>query len=255
LVVRRQAELWTDWRPWLALVGVAVPLGLILSVFVRGVAVSSAIYTWMYANWWTWSFLTIPGARTELAGNIAQHVLTYLTLVSWAWTCGFVLSSLSRRAVWANGSLFCLVVFGEFLAVPRYTSGGNTAVFSLTFYRVVFPVILRTLLVVLPALLGMQKGRREATLPLFHTVLWGIAITTLTAREAPSLQGSVMAEIVNEIATGPYTTPYGPVFVSWEVWLRGMWPLHLVPLVVMWPVAFMLATASRQRRQHRRLAA
>ena len=31
LVVRRQAALWVDWRPWLALLGVVVTLGLLLS--------------------------------------------------------------------------------------------------------------------------------------------------------------------------------------------------------------------------------
>src|ERR1700674_1683743 len=30
LVARRQAHLWTGWRPWLALIGLAVPLGMVL---------------------------------------------------------------------------------------------------------------------------------------------------------------------------------------------------------------------------------
>jgi hypothetical protein len=255
LVVRRQAELWMEWRPWLALSGVAVPIGLILSFFIRGVTESSAIYTWMYTNWWTWSFLVIPGARIELAANVAWHVLTYVTLASWAWTCGFVLSALSRRTAWLNGSIFCLVGFGEFLAIPQYHVGGNSMVFSLTFYRVVFPVTLRTLLVVLPALLGMQTGRRRTTLPLFQTVLWAVAIIILTMRAAASLQGSVLAEIVNELVTGPYTPQQGYVLVSWDAWLRGMWPLHLLPFVVMWPVAYMVATASRRRWRSRAVAA
>ena len=32
LVARRQATLWQDWRPWLGLLGSAVPLGLLLSL-------------------------------------------------------------------------------------------------------------------------------------------------------------------------------------------------------------------------------
>ena len=31
LVVRRQAALWKDWRSWLALLGLIVPIGLLLS--------------------------------------------------------------------------------------------------------------------------------------------------------------------------------------------------------------------------------
>lgn len=43
LVVRRQAALWMDWRPWLALVGVVVPLGLLLSHVSRWWALESSM--------------------------------------------------------------------------------------------------------------------------------------------------------------------------------------------------------------------
>jgi hypothetical protein len=32
LVVRRQAGFWNDWRPWLALVGLIGPVGILLSL-------------------------------------------------------------------------------------------------------------------------------------------------------------------------------------------------------------------------------
>ncbi len=35
LVLRRQAALWKDWRPWLALVGLVAPLGVLLSLVAR----------------------------------------------------------------------------------------------------------------------------------------------------------------------------------------------------------------------------
>ena len=38
LVVRRQAALWADWRPWLGLVGLVVPLGMLLSIVSKGMA-------------------------------------------------------------------------------------------------------------------------------------------------------------------------------------------------------------------------
>ena len=167
LVIRRHAALWFNWRPWLALLGLAIPLSLVLSVFIRGVTEGSALYLWMYSAWWTPSFLTIPGARIDLASNVGLHLLSFVTLMAWAWTCGFVLSSLSRRTLWVNGSAFCLVLFAEFVVIPQYHHG-NSAVFSLAFFRVVFPALLRTLLVVVPALWGMQAGFRRATLPLWH---------------------------------------------------------------------------------------
>ncbi|MBZ5634636.1 MAG: hypothetical protein LAO55_16045 [Acidobacteriia bacterium] len=36
LVVRRQAALWKDWRPWLALVGLVIPLGMRHSITFPG---------------------------------------------------------------------------------------------------------------------------------------------------------------------------------------------------------------------------
>ncbi len=246
LVVRRHAALWFHWRPWLALLGLAVPLSLVLSFFIRGVTVDSAIYLWLFSTWWTPSFLTIPGARVELFSNVGLHLLAFVTLVAWAWTCGFVLSALSRRTLWLNGSIFCLVLFVEFLVLPQYRQG-NSAVFSLTFFRVVFPLLLRTLLVVVPALWGMQVGVRRATLPLWHALLWASAIAALTIRAADSLQGSLMTEIVNAIAVGPYTMEQGRTMLAWQMWLEHTWPLPLLPLIVVWPVTYMIATSGWQR--------
>jgi hypothetical protein len=44
LVVRRQAAPWMHWRPWLTLVSLVVPLGMLLSVTSRGTADGSAVY-------------------------------------------------------------------------------------------------------------------------------------------------------------------------------------------------------------------
>jgi hypothetical protein len=248
LAVRRHAALWLNWRPWLALVGVAVPLSLVLSLFIRGVTEGSALYLWLYSTWWTPSFLTIPGARTDLMSTIGLYLLAYVTLAAWAWTCGFVLSSLSRRTVWVNGSIFCLVLFAEFVVVPQYRHG-NSAVFSLAFFRVVFPILLRTLLIVVPALWGMQSGLCRATLALWRTLLWAAAIAVLTIRAAGSLQGSVMGEIINITAVGPYTMEQGRIMLAWQTWLEHVCPLPLLPLIVVWPAAYMVVTASWQRFQ------
>jgi hypothetical protein len=244
LVARRHAALWFDWRPWLALAGLALPLGLMLSLFARSVEAESATYAWMFANWWSPSFLTVPGARLELTSNIGRHLLTYMTLVSWAWTCGFVLSSLSRRTAWLNGSLFCLVLFGDFLSIREFHPGNNV-LFSTTFFRVIFPALLRTLLIAVPALLGMQTGLRRATLPLWQTLLWGLVIAGVTIRAADSLQSTMTMAIMNEfhVAAGPYTMEQGRLMLQWDTWLRAMWPLRLLPLIVVWPAAYMLVTS------------
>jgi len=214
LVVRRQAALWLDWRPWLALVGVVVPLGMLLGLVSRNWADGSAIYAWLYVNNWTWGFVEIPGARRDLADTIVRFTLNSLTLIGWSWTSGFVLGSLSRRTTWANGSLFCLAAFGGTLAIATVGSQNpfNAAVFSLTFYSTVWPIILLTVLVALPALAGMRQTFRLPTLPLLQTFLWAVLIAILTARAK-----------------------------------RGSGPLGLLSLLIMWPVGYMIATAGWQR--------
>ena len=119
LVVRRQTALWADWRPWLALVGLVAPLGLLLSVVARQWAERSATYAWLYVNNWTWAYLGSPGARQDLARYSTGFFVDYFTLCCWSWTSGFVLGSLSRRNTWVNGSVLCLVLFGELVAVDR----------------------------------------------------------------------------------------------------------------------------------------
>ena len=106
LVVRRQAELWKDWRPWLVLLGLVVPLGVLLSLVSRMTADSSGIYAWMYLNNWTWTYLSNAGARADLIRYGAGISLNYLALVCWSWTGGFVLGVWSRRTIAVNVSLF-----------------------------------------------------------------------------------------------------------------------------------------------------
>jgi hypothetical protein len=53
LIVRRQLALWRDWHPWLALMGVVVPLGILLSVACRGLVEGSTTTFYLYVNGWT----------------------------------------------------------------------------------------------------------------------------------------------------------------------------------------------------------
>lgn len=132
LVVRRQAALWMDWRPWLALVGVVVPLGLLLSHVSRWWADSSAIYAWLYVNNWIWAYLDSPGARRDLFTVSANFFINCVTLAGWSWASGFVLACLSRRTVWLTGTLLCVVVVGGTIGSTTTARANpfNAAVFS-----------------------------------------------------------------------------------------------------------------------------
>jgi len=200
LVIRRQVSIWSDWRPWLTLAGLVVPLGMLLSVVSRRMAGTSAVYFWMYANNLDPRLFELRGFWYQLADTIAEIFKMYLALGCWSWTSGFVLGSASR-GIRVNGLLLCLMLaFGVLLGAPLYVAyfdhhllltrfpvlahqpHQRDPVNALTFYRVMFPLIVQAVLVLLPALWGMREGARAANLRLWlRTVLWTAAIASLVA--------------------------------------------------------------------------
>jgi len=239
LVARRQVALWMDWRPWLALVGVVVPLGWVLSHASRWLADSSAIYAFLYLNNWTWSFIEIPGARHDIVRLSTYFLLDSLALAGWSWTSGFVLGALSRRTAWITASLFFLMVVVGTLGATTTGRAGNAVVFSLPFYAVVFPRLVRTFLVLLPAWWGMRWSFRRRPLPLLPTMAGAVAIVLLTSWLSPSLEGSV--------TFGRHAVPLdgGPDgFIGTADDPRPLWPLSLL---VLWPSAFVVANSSWRR--------
>jgi hypothetical protein len=170
LVLRRQAITWQRWHPWLALVALAVPLGFLLSLVSRFWANRSAIYLWLYFdNWyfdnWTWGYLDSPGARSDLLAFGADLWLSYLTLSAGPWTAGFVLGSLSRSTASLNATLFAVILFvgTAGTATMAAANGNNAAVFSDAFYRMMYPILVRGVLVVWPALRGVRERRKRPT--------------------------------------------------------------------------------------------
>jgi hypothetical protein len=188
LVARRQAGMWKSWRPWVALLGVALPLGVVLTLASRRAADGGAIYLWLYVNNWNPMFIETAVFRHDLLTFAVGMFLGYLNLACWSWTTGFTLGLLSRGATPANGiSFFLVLVLTEILGRPplfhsgRYF-GANAVVFEVTFYRVIFTLIVQLVLVLLPAMWGMSKGIRLPLLaPGRRTVLRAFAIATVTA--------------------------------------------------------------------------
>ena len=248
LVIRRQAALWSDWQSWLVLAGLVAPLGTLLSVVSRNMANSSAIYIWFYANNWDWELLGNGGFWYGFVECIPGVLLSYLALVCWSWTSGFLLASLSRRTIWLDGALFCLMLLiggsleGPWLLGPslmRQLAGGfdpNRVVFALRFYRMLFPVIVQAVLVFLPFVWGIRQSLRLGKLPLpFRAILWVTAFATLATLLTQSL-------------------------VWWQLRVWTVFPLRfprlpsLLPFAIVGPAAYLIATAVWRRRQHRRNA-
>jgi len=245
LVVRRQAALWKDWRPWLVLVGLIVPLGMMLSIVSSLTAGQSATYVWLYANNWDWGLLRYAEFWYEAVDSVAFVFVRCLTLVCWSWTAGFVLGSVSRRIVQVYGVLFCLMlVFGGLLGAPRYLAyllsymhlppspDSHDPISALSFYRVTFPLTVQAVLVALPSLWGMRQGRDAGRFtPLLRTVLWSAAI------------GTLILLLMQEP---------GFIFFLKAYWLQRTWQgWRILQFVVYWPVVYLVATTMWRRWHHR----
>lgn len=225
LIVRRQASLWTFWRPWLALFGVSCLAGVPLSRIAFGLNVELGQQLMAYHKY---------GVHFE-TGLTAHQDLAFLlclvgALVVWSWTCEFVLGALSGRAVWLTWSVFYLVVLNS--AWARFVLAGNIILRDPRPLRLVLvttlPLSIAALLFSFPALFGAFVGGRRRVLLMRHAYLLASVVTIFT--------------ILTTWTSGWYESAH-------EVWSGGVWPgvpwpMRLLPfLLVSWPTAYLFATS------------
>lgn len=147
LAMRRQAELWANWRPWLAVFGVALPSSFQLMGF-------SLLVSRMAGQ--------LLGAERPGGTELGLLVCRVVLLLCWAWSGGFVVGSLSRRTLWASATaclvpcLFCLSRF----AVP-----GMSRVSLLLF--------------AVPAVFGVWSGLRRRRLRAGQALVLALLVTWL----------------------------------------------------------------------------
>jgi hypothetical protein len=220
LVARRQAALWTDWRPWLALVGLVFPVGVLLSLSVRNLDSSYALHLWILRN----RKDIDAGTLTQLGIASPGHGVLLLAcgsllLALWSWSNGVVLGSLARRSVWVNGTLFCFILF--YLGMPvkhRYRYDVEGGLFPLSFYNVMLPLILQMLFILLPSVQGMRQGRAREMRPVARAMLWAAAIVTAL------------------------------VIRGWFWWpFRSSWQMQLLLIAVYRPIGYLVTTAIQRR--------
>jgi hypothetical protein len=153
LIVRREAALWTTWRPWLAGFGVALPSTFLL----MGVSFSiSCTYERLGGG--------AIGSCVPTGHEGPLLLLCHLSLLMlWSWTGGFVVGALSRRTLWVSAALsllactFCLTRFHE-VALSRTC----------------------LLLFIPPAILGIWRARRNTPLKTTSAIVVALAATGLT---------------------------------------------------------------------------
>jgi hypothetical protein len=236
LVARRQAALWADWHPWFALVAVVLPLGVLVSHASRWWADSSAMDVALYIRIWEWSYLTYPGWRRDVLGIVWSFALSAAALSAWSWTCGYLLASLSRRTVWIMAFAFALVVFFATFGTVTVVRVSSEK-FATHFYGVVFPRLFRTFFVMLPLLWGIYSHRQRVVHPTTRLV-GAAAVIVLTVLVSPWLEHSMV------MGRGAYPDGGPDRTVGTSDDPRPLWPLGLVML---WPTAYILATAMPHR--------
>jgi hypothetical protein len=149
LVVRRQAALWKDWRPWLALIG--------MYLIVVILATAPASLARMFAH-------ALQRHSNTVVLGLPYLAIDSLFLLLCCWTAGFVLGSLAGRAAYVTGTLFAL--YGGWLAYSP-----SKAVVDLMSWTVLF---------LLPLSWGVYYGLRRGRLGLRYTILLAAAIATPT---------------------------------------------------------------------------
>lgn len=244
LVVRRRAACLRDWRPWLTLASLTVPLGVLVSLMSRRTADGTAIYLWLYVNNWDWTDIHNSGFWRELAACAPGLLLSYLALACWSWTTGLLVGCFTRRILWLSGGAFLVVVlavgifgiprsFDHILVLQRARDFlNNAAVFLEVFYRQVFPQFLQLLLVVLPATIGMRQGCRIDRFPRTAQVFLLIASTA-----------AVVTLVSNNL-------------LWWQMRVWEIWPLRqprlpsMIPLAIAGPAAYLLLASLFRRPRH-----
>jgi hypothetical protein len=236
LIVRRQAGLWLFWRPWLALFGVSCLAGLSLSRVLFRLNVDLYKHAAGYA--------TSLSAREEVAFLICLAG----ALVVWSWTGGFVLGSLSGRAVWLTWSVFYFVVLDS--AFARFVLMGNIVLRNPHTHETpldsiqgtlrllmvtTLPLRIAALLFLFPALFGVFVGVRRRILAVHHAALIGSVNTALT--------------ILTTWSTGWYDPAHLPARWPLVPWSTRVLPFLLASLPAAYLLACSLPKGSRPKDQ------
>jgi hypothetical protein len=154
LVIRREAALWKNWRPWLAAFGLALPSSFLLMGF--SLSVSHAYQRFIGPTILHATGLTVGPGFSLLLCNV-------FLLAGWSWTGGFVVGSLSRRTVWVSAAL-----------------SFAPCLFCLERFRVESLSRFCLLLFSLPAIWGVFHGLRIARIKFSPAIGLAVAVTALT---------------------------------------------------------------------------
>lgn len=145
LVVRRQWQFLKDWRPWLAVFGLALPSSLVLMGL--SVSISSALETF---------------SDDMIHEAVLQLLCRGFLLIGCSWACGFAMGSISRKTFWVSGIACC---FPCLLCLVRFREPSLSRLCLFLF--------------LLPAIWGVRQALRSTRISLVIAFLLATSITTL----------------------------------------------------------------------------
>ena len=224
LIVRRQLGLWLSWRPWLALLGVSCLAALSLSRIVFRLNVDLYKHAAGYAT-----SLTPPQ-------EVAFLLLLAGAVAVWSWTCGFVLGSLSGRAVWLTWSVFYFVVLDS--AFARFVLMGNIVLRNPRTHEAVLDSLQGTLRLLMVTTLPLSLAGLLFAFPALAGALGGVRRRRLTVHRAYLMASVNMAlALFTTWSTGWYDPAHLPAR-----WPGVPWSTRLLPFLwVSLPAAYLLA--------------
>lgn len=213
LAIRRQLEIWTDWRPWVALIGVAGLSGCCLSMILLGI--NGAIVQQL--NAWLRYGVHYNTGVTSFSNQMILISVDVLAIACWSAAGGFALHRLSGRAAWLTALFFYLTVFDSAPAY-RLLSGniGHTGHwpwwFLLGWLLPLDPLRLCefVLLFGIPAVIGARRR------------LPGLAPVTVFSTIAAAVLGGIRAHDLEKFSGGQFPAPswwavlMPYVMVSWS---------------------------------------
>lgn len=136
-----------------------------------------------------------------------------------------------------TGALFCLIVFAGTLGTT--STARLNGVFSMHVVAVVFPRLVRTCLVLLPAFAGARRALRNDDLPALATIITAVGIVLVTVAVSGTLEGAMtFGRLIWPGDAGP------DGFTGTIDDPRPLWPLSLVML---WPTTYIVAMTVRRR--------
>ena len=240
LVLRRQAQLWMNWRPWVVLFIVVAPLGFVLSIESRLTAGINSVYLWLYLNNFGTDLLHNRGFWYELGSSVPLVFGSFLRLACWSWTAGLAIAFVSKRVIKSSYLALLVVLLLAFaVGAPFYLAQFPTQILpnqhgpisQVPFYRSLYPWLVQLVVVAVPAVYGIRQSSRAA-----------------------KLRGLLKAAVVILIVLASTE-----IFVEstrlWFIWIphtiaRNIFPylaaLASLHWIVYWPVAYVLALTLRR---------